>query len=101
MEDGSRRSTRDDGFFEVSIYSRHANVPASGIGVTAPDDSYRLFFRDAERLCWPDAISAGRDGLCTVTVNKLHRTAQPNAGKDEPEPPNLHHSFPAARNGSV
>lgn len=63
------------------------DVGASGIGVTAPDGSYRLLFRDAERLCWPDAISAGPDGFMYVTVNKLHRTAQLNAGKDESEPP--------------
>ena len=50
--------------------------------VTASDGSYRVLFRDNERLCWPDAISAGPDGL-----NKLHRTAQLNAGRDESEPP--------------
>jgi hypothetical protein len=52
-----------------------------------PDGSYRVLFHDKERLCWPDAISAGPDGFMYVTVNKLHRTAPLNAGKDESEPP--------------
>ncbi len=55
--------------------------------VTASDGSYRVLFRDNERLCWPDAISAGPDGFSTSPWNKLHRTAQLNAGRDELEPP--------------
>lgn len=60
---------------------------ASGIGVVAPDGSYRLLFRDEERLCWPDGVSAGPDGFMYVTVNKLHRTAALNAGVHASQPP--------------
>jgi sugar lactone lactonase YvrE len=60
---------------------------ASGIGFIAPDGSYRLLFRDEERLCWPDGVSAGPDGFMYVTVNKLHRTAALNAGVHASQPP--------------
>jgi sugar lactone lactonase YvrE len=60
---------------------------ASGIGLVGPDGSYRLLFRDEERLSWPDGISAGPDGFMYVTVNKLHRTAALNAGVNESQPP--------------
>jgi hypothetical protein len=49
--------------------------------------SYRLLFRDKERLCWPDGVSAGPDGLMYVTINKLHRTAALNAGVHASQPP--------------
>lgn len=63
------------------------DVQANGIGVTSPDGQYQLLFSDPEKVSWPDAISAGPDGWMYVTINKLHRTPQLNAGVNESLPP--------------
>lgn len=63
------------------------DVQASGIGATTADGQYQLLFSDAEKVSWPDAIAAGPDGWMYVTVNKLHRTPQLNAGVNDASPP--------------
>ena len=62
------------------------DVTNKAIGVTTPMGEYKIYVMD-ERLLWPDGIAAGPDGYFYATVNKLHRSAFLNAGKNESEPP--------------
>ena len=63
------------------------DVTRNAIGVTGSDGSYHRLFADDERLSWPDGISTGPDGYMYVTVNRLHRSAALNAGKNASKPP--------------
>ncbi|NMO21305.1 hypothetical protein HPC49_47310 [Pyxidicoccus fallax] len=62
------------------------DVTANAIGVTSKDGKYRRIVQD-ERLSWPDGLAIGGDGKVYVTVNRLHRSANLNAGENESKPP--------------
>ena len=57
------------------------------IGVTGPDGSYRILYRDEAIVDWPDAISYGADGRFYATVNRLHDSALLSAGEREASAP--------------
>ena len=68
------------------------DVGARGIGVTAPDGSYRLIVQDDELFDWPDGIAVDDDGYVYVAVNGLYRMWASHRDMGPSEPP-----FPLVR----
>lgn len=69
-----------------------ADVGARGIGVTAPDGSYRVQVQDDVLLDWPDGIAVGPDGYVYVAANGLYRGWASHQHLGPAEPP-----FPLVR----
>jgi sugar lactone lactonase YvrE len=68
------------------------DVGARGVGVTAPDGSYRVLVQDDVLLDWPDGLAVGDDGYVYVAANGLYRTWFSHQDMGAPAPP-----FPLVR----
>ncbi len=77
------------------------DITANAIGVTDPQEGYRVLFQDDELLSWPDGLAVGPDDFIYVTVNQLHRSPVLNQGEDGSEPPYRILRFPALAPSSV
>lgn len=58
------------------------SITDNGIGVTKPDGTYALLFRD-DRFSWPDGFAVGPNNQIYFTVNELHKSPVLNNGKNE------------------
>lgn len=63
------------------------DVGARGIGVVAPDGSYRVLVQDDTLLDWPDGLAVGDDGYVYVAANGLYRNWVSHDFMAKPEPP--------------
>lgn len=77
------------------------DITANAIGVTDPEEGYRVLYQDDDLLSWADGLSVGPDDFIYVTVNQLHRSPVLNQGEDISEPPYRILRFPSLSPSSV
>lgn len=77
------------------------DITANAIGVTDPDEGYRVLYQDDDLLSWTDGLAVGPGDFIYVTVNQLHRSPVLNNGEDGSEPPYRILRFPSLAPSSV